>query len=308
LNIEQPGYFVLQMTSQDRFGRQMKTVRPLYVIGEGPAAAIPALQLGVGSQDNYVGQTAQLVILAEQAGPALLSIANRDGIRNEIVNLTGSITVIDFPLTAADSPELNIQVDLWQKEAPAFNPDDYFGSTFSRRDGDFQTRSLSIPVIDLDNQLHVSVIESGEMDENGQTAVTVQVLNGRGEPISAEVALSISSQLLYSHFPDHNRPQYNALFQSTAIQQSIYNSLEPRRDLSNEFFGGCGCGGGWWGEYRLPALGSDMPSFWYTGLQTDHNGQAAIMVTLPENPDGWHFSAQAITADGQVGEGQLVSQ
>jgi uncharacterized protein YfaS (alpha-2-macroglobulin family) len=281
----------------------MKAFRPLYVTGEGEAVGIPSLKLSVGAVDNFVGQTAQLVILAEQPGPTLLTVSNQAGIRTEVVTLTGPVTVIELPLTAADSPALNIQVDVWQHEVSEFDRDDYFESTYSRRAGNLLTSLLHIPVIDLDKQLQVSVLETGEVDASGQTAVTVQVLNGRGEPVAAEATLGIASQSLYSHFPDHNRPQYSSLFRSVAIGQDVYHSFYPRRDLSYENFGGCGCGGGWWGEERLPGLANDMPSFWFPGLRTDHNGQATILVTLPDNADGWHFSAQAITADGQVGEG-----
>jgi hypothetical protein len=212
------------------------------------------------------------------------------------------VTVIDLPLTATDAPGLYVQVDLWQQGGADFNSADYFDSAYSRRDGDLLSRSLSIPIIDPDRQLQLSVLEIGAANEAGQTAVTLQVVNGRGEPVAAEVALSIASQSLYSHFPNHNRPQYDYFFRQAAVSHTLYHSLAPQRDLSYQFFGGCGCGGGWWGNIRLPGLVDDMPSFWFPGLQTDYNGQVMVLVSLPPNPDGWRFSVQAITADGQVGE------
>ena len=156
-------------------------------------------------------------------------------------------------------------------------------------------------VIDLDKQLQVTV-ESGEVDEHGQTAVTVKVLNGRGQPVSADVALSIASQSLYHSFPDHSGPQYSSLFRLTLPGVSIYHSFAPQRDLSYQYWGSCGCGGGWFGGEQLPAPVSDIPSFWFPGLQTDYHGEVTVMVTLPDNPDGWHFSAQAMTSSGQTGE------
>jgi uncharacterized protein YfaS (alpha-2-macroglobulin family) len=121
--------------------------------------------------------------------------------------------------------------------------------------------------------------------------------------------MSIVSQSLYSHFPDHSRPQYSSLFVRPTFNHQIYHSLAPQRDLSYQFFGGCGCGGGWWSDTRLPAVANDQPGFWFPALQTDFNGQATVLVTLPDNAAGWHVSASAITADGQVGEfsGQLTN-
>jgi uncharacterized protein YfaS (alpha-2-macroglobulin family) len=234
---------------------------------------------------------------------AWLTLVNHDGVRNEVVSLTENVTVIDLPLGSADAPLLYVEVDMWQRsKGDKDTGNEYYGAAYSQRDGDLLSRSLSIPVTDLDKQLAVSVLDTGETNEAGQTAVTVQVVNGRGEPVAAEVALSIVSQSLYSHFPDHSQPQYSSLFIRPTVSHVLYHSLAPQRDLSYQYGGGCGCGGGWWVDTRLPGLGNDLPTFWFPGLHTDFNGQATVLVTLPENPDGWHFAASAITADGQVGE------
>ncbi len=303
LTVKEPGYYELRMVSQDSFGNEMLAYRPLYVTGSGESRNVPGLKLAMGSEDYLVGQTGQLVILAAEPGLAWLTMVNQNGTRNETITLTEPVTVLDLPFTAADAPWLYVQVDMWRQSRDEVSEHEYYGSSYSRRDGDLLSRSLSVQVTDLDKNLTVTVVETGEVNAAGQTAVTLQVLNGRGEPIAAEVALSIVNDALYSHFPNHSSEQYSSLFIRPSISHSLYHSLAPRRDLSYQYGGGCGCGGGWWGDIRLPGLGNELPSFWFPGLHTDFNGQVTILVTLPENPDGWHFSASAITADGQVGEG-----
>ena len=81
------------------------------------------------------------------------------------------------------------------------------------------------------------------------------------------------------------------------------------RLLSIAEFEDKGGGGGPGGD--TPSVRSDFrdTAFWDATVRTDANGEATVSVTLPDNLTTWRMAVQAVTAETEVGMGdvQIVS-
>lgn len=307
------GRYELQVTGWDGAGREYHTSQmvyaydPAYTGSYGPAQAF----MVTADRTHYApGDTARLAIHSAFSGPALLTFTRGKLDRYQVVELSAPLTIVEVPVAVGDAPNLHVSVYAWQPQTAEFNTNDYF-SYMSQQDGRLMLATTPLKVVDPAKQLTVTIVpaEVGAFRETPvQATFTVRVTNGRGEPVSAEVSLVLADAAAYEFSgPGDSRGQAmaNSFYFARYNEVRSYSSMAPTRVLTWEGgFGGCGCGG-YYEEGLEFSSGAAAGTVWLPSLVTDANGEATVTVTLP-NAASWLVLAQAVTADTQVGEGQLA--
>ena len=140
-------------------------------------------------------------------------------------------------------------------------------------------------------------------------AVTLRVTNHKGEPVSAELSLSLVDQSLVDFTGIEHGSLYQAFYYARSSTVGSYHSYGPSRLLYYPEWGGCGCGGccgGMLFDEAQPALTARSGSVWQPTLRTDHNGEVTATFRLPTGEVNWQLSVWAATADTQVGEAEFI--
>ena len=275
---------------------------PTFTGSYGPANTFTILP----DRDIYTpGETARFLVFTPVSGSALLTINQNQQMEHRLIQLTAPLTLVDVPLTAPHLSDVTITVNAWQRTDELLSAD-YF-TYQSLADGILRWATGKVRVEDPTRQLQVTITPAETTHTPGTPATfSVRVTNGAGQPVSAELSLSVADVALYSHHADHTDIIQQVFRHTWPNMVNGYDSLRPRRDLTwNGGFGGCGCGGEW---YEPASLASSInpDGAWFPNLTTNANGEATVTLTLPANSTAWRLTAIATTADTQVGLGTVV--
>lgn len=304
--VSQPGQYELRVAGQDAWGNEFYTVQDLYI--QDPTSTSfggPSDFALIVDRASYApGETARLIIRSAQSGSTLLTFSRGTLTTQQIVSLTPPLTVVDVPLTAADAPNLTVTAHTWYGRSDTFTaPGEMYQSI---ADDGLHIATAQVNVVDPSKILNVTITPHNEAVIPGQPMdVTVRVTNSLGEPVSAEFALSVVDNALFSQYSVHTAPLTAVFHTHRSSLATTYHSTVPSRYMvSDGFGGGCGCGG--WGG-PAGGLTQDFSDFsaWLPALVTDANGEATTTLTLP-TAGAWRLTARAITADTQVGEAVSV--
>lgn len=299
------GHYRLVANATDRLGNAISVTRHFMVYnptdrysrwyGRSDALTI------TGSQESYVpGETGQLFIQSTFAGPALLTIERATVLRQQLIELTPPLTVIDIPIEAGDTPNIFANVMAWQPRDTAVLGEN------SLPDSQLTFAEIQLPISLAQKILQITISPDKTQYGPGEEAtVTLRVTNSLGDPVSAELSLAVVDEAIFSLSPELVGPMMDAFYFKRPNQVNIYNSMHPRRSLWYVGYSGGGMGGG--GGDDEPLSGQPRRDFqdtaaWFPTLQTDANGEVTVTFTLPDNLTSWRLTAKAVTADTQVGE------
>ncbi|MCP4535999.1 MAG: hypothetical protein GY832_02535 [Chloroflexi bacterium] len=297
--VEEPGYYQLYLSGTDDLGNELSHTSWLYVFGESRRWTRRSSGISIAAdRESYApGDTAQLVIESTWSGPALLTFERGTTRREQLIELTAPLTLVEVPIQPDDAPNIFITVNAWQERNTTLTPDMYV----SQPDSQLHTASVELRVPVTDKTLHVVITpDQPTYAPREEATFTVRVTNARGDPVSAEVSLALVDEAIFSLSDDMSGPIHDAFYFERAHIVRTYDGMALRRHLPG---GGRGGGGG--GDGGLGANPrSDFPdtAAWYPVLYTDSNGEVAITLTLPDSLTSWRLTAKATTADTQVGE------
>lgn len=253
------------------------------------------LPIQLDRQNYQAGDIASLTIASTFSGPALLLAGAGNHLSyHRLIELTAPQTVVQLPAVAAGQPNRHIIIQAWHETTD-------FGITeVSRADTRLFTGRATLNISLADKALLVTVTPDRASYAPGETAaLTIHVTNSRGEPVSAELSLSLADDGLFTHPADNLLP---TLYRGLPDLSNLFTSMGWFRMLIIPTLDG-GPGSG---PPTVPALYFDDAAAWFPSLLTDANGEATVSLTLPNRPGHWRLSAQAVTADTQVGEGYVV--
>jgi alpha-2-macroglobulin len=297
-----PGYYQLRASGRDRDGREIVYNSWLYIFSPGTFAGSwfgreTGGQLTIATdQDSYApGDTARLAIESAFSGPALLTFERGRTRREQLIELTAPLTLVDLPILAGDTPNIYVVVSAWQEQET--HMPEY--AAYSIPDGRLLSAAVNLSVPATDKVLTVTITPDRETYGPRQEATfTLRVTNYRGEPVSAELSLAVVDEAIFALSQELSGPIYDSFYYQRARVVRAYHSLAPVRYLGGGGMGGGG-NGGLTGDPR-----SDFPdtAFWFPILHTDANGEATVTIRLPDSLTSWRLTAKATTADTQVGE------
>ncbi|MCK4833058.1 MAG: hypothetical protein KAS81_09835, partial [Anaerolineales bacterium] len=229
------------------------------------------------------------------SGPALLTFERGTTRRQQLIELTAPLTLVEASIEADDAPNVFVAVYAWREEDTSIGESTWVSMPGSR----LHTASVELVVPVTGKVLNVTIVpDKKTYAPRAEAAVTVRVTNARGEPVSAEVSLAMVDEAIFSLSDDLSGPIFDAFYHRRDRIVRSYNSMAPIRDL-----GGGGMGGGGGGDVAANPR-SDFPDTaeWFPVLLTDANGEATVTFVMPDSLTSWRLTAKATTADTQVGE------
>lgn len=299
LTIAEPGYYRLALTGTDRWGNKLEWTSWVYAYdeffgrwyGRDSDLSIDA------ERDSYEpGDTARLLIESSFSGPALLTFERGATRRQQLIELTAPLTLVEASIQADDAPNVFVAVYAWREEETSIGEYTWESMPGSR----LHTASVELVVPVTGKELNVTISPDNKTyAPRAEAVVTVRVTNARGDPVSAEVSLAMVDEAIFALSDDLSGPIFDAFYHRRERVVRSYNSMAPIRDLGGRGLGGGGNGGDMAGNPR-----SDFPDTaeWFPVLHTDANGEATVTFALPDSLTSWRLTAKATTADTQVGE------
>lgn len=297
--IEQPGYYQVRASGKDAHGLDIAYTSWLYAFNDFYSdwygRNSESLSV-VADQDSYApGDTARFMVESDFSGPALLTVERGTIRREQLIQLTAPLTIVEVPIEAGDVPNVYVAVNAWQEQDTTLTREVYNSLPDSR----LHTAYVNVSVPATTKMLNVTITSDREFYAPRDEAIfTIRVTNHQGVPVSAEVSLALVDEAIFALSQELSGPIYDAFYYERPSIVRTYNSMNPVR-----YLGGGGMGGG--GDGGLAGgPRADFPdtAAWFPALHTDFNGEVKVTVTLPDSLTSWRLTAKATTADTQVGE------
>jgi uncharacterized protein YfaS (alpha-2-macroglobulin family) len=134
----------------------------------------------------------------------------------------------------------------------------------------------------------------------------VAVRDYQGRPVQAELSLALVDKALLSLTDDMSQSLEQAFYGQRMLAVNTAASLTRSADRLNEQLDSEKKGGGG-GEMETGTIRRTFrdTAYWNAAVVTDENGQAEVMVTLPDNLTTWNMKAKGVTGpETLVGEGE----
>ncbi|MEW5987109.1 MAG: Ig-like domain-containing protein [Chloroflexota bacterium] len=295
--IEEAGFYQLRVSGRDAGGREMSYTS--YVLAYGRQyqswyGRAGGLYIEADRERYAPGDTAHLLIESAFSGPALLTFERGTTRREQLIELTAPVTLVEVAIQPGDAPNIYVTVNAWQEQDTTVTEDTWESLPDSR----LRTATVNLPVPVTNKTLNVTITPNQAIYAPRQEATfTVRVTNQQGTPVSAELSLAMVDEAMFALSEELSGPIFDAFYHERPRLVRTYDALALIRYLG----GGYGGGGG--GD-ELGGPRSDFPdtAVWFPVLHTDANGEATVTVTLPDSLTSWRLTAKAVTADTQVGE------
>jgi len=258
----------------------------------------------VTDKKSYLpGDTAQVLIASPFPGEAYALVSvERGHIRSqEVLLLTNNSTIYNLPITPDLAPNAYISV-LVVKGVDETNPRPNFRMGIAEIQVDTGEQTLSVEVTP----------DRETAGPGEQVQYTVRTLDAHGQPVSAEVSLSLSDLATLSLLPPNSPPILDYFYsrRNLGVQTSVPIVLsldEYNANIQEQIVQGTGGGSGGGkgeGELGVVEVRQDFPdtAFWEATAVTDADGEATVLVSLPDNMTTWRMDARAVTGETHVGQ------
>ncbi len=298
LTVQEPGFYMLRINGQDRQGRAIYATGWLYALSNDRSG-----WYGYGGsdfrisadRDSYApGETARLLIETPFSGPALLTWERGRTRREQLVELTAPVTVIDVPVQADDVPNVYVVVNAWQPRDTTLTENVWQ----SLSDSQLRTASINLKVPAVGKKLNIAILPDQTTYAPRQEAViTLRVTDEQGQPVSAEVSLAMVDEAIFALSGELVGPILDAFYSPRDNLVRTLDSMALERWLGGGMGGGGGDGIGGSPRSNFPDTAQ-----WFPTLHTDANGEVTVRFNLPDSLTRWRLTAKAATQDTRVGE------
>ncbi len=297
----EPGDYVIEVTSKDALGNEVKAASQIWVIGKGEAFWSgdegARMTLVTGKPTYDVGDTARLVAQANLVKPTALITVERDGIIDAQVKRLNS---------ASEGLELKI-ADSWA-------PNVYAGVTLvSGRQGagdknrpQFKMGLVELKVASTHKQLDVGVeLETPTVRPGDKVTGKIVVTRG-GKPVKAEVSLSAADEgilQLISYVTPNPMKTFYASYGLGVDAGTNWNRVARIADPTKGDPDEGGDGGSTLGAQRVRSKFVSS-AYWQAMLVTNDKGEIPFTFTAPDNLTAFRLMAVAADGSDQFGAGE----
>lgn len=287
----------------------------------------------VADKDSYrPGDVAEILIPIPFAGAStvLVSVERAGVIDYEVRQVEGSTLLYELPITEAHVPGVAFDVTLIKGiDEESLNPD-------------YKQGNITLSVEPVRQVLNVKVTPSETLAQPRDTiAFDVETRDSAGEPVSAEVGLSLTDLAILSLMPPNSVPIRDAFYGYPGNFVSTHLSLTALIDrITDQYLPtevvqapamtatpattmaalGMARGeadfaaaaapmaaeaeGGRGGGEAAPLVREEFAQtpLWAAHVVTDGTGRATVTVDLPDNLTTWRLDARALTLDTRVGD------
>ncbi len=279
LKAQEAGDFVARCTTVDSGGRRIGAQASLWAY-DGQAefgGRTPSLQIVLDKKSYAPTEKALALIRTDRpGGSALVTVETDRVVWRRVVPLTGRVTEIQIDDLSDYAPNVIVGVAYVR------------GKQFSQAERtlrvDLERRSLAVELVP-----DKTVLAPGET-----VTYTVKTTEPSGQPVSADVAVGVVDEGVYSIAEDRTDPLrafYPRRWSSVTTSYSfpeIYLDGEEKTP----------------GEVPLRSRFEDT-AFWQPSVRTGPDGTAKVEVRLPDNLTEWRATATAFTTDTRIGRARV---
>ncbi len=232
------GIYRVRAVVRDERERENSSSRTLWVTGSIPIWwGQPSDQIDlIADKDSYVpGDTAEILVPIPFSGVSyVLVTTERVGIQTvEVKRVEGSTLVYKLPITEQHVPTIYVTVTLMKgMDEENLNPS-------------YKLGTIALNVTPVNQRLDIVLTPSVTMAQPGETvSFNVETRDSRGEPVSAEVGLTLTDQAILSLMPPNSISledqfygmQSDYVYTNVALQQLIDVQTDEalkQRDVEN---------------------------------------------------------------------------
>ncbi|MEJ5252158.1 MAG: hypothetical protein HPY54_02160 [Chthonomonadetes bacterium] len=275
------GEYLLRASATDgagRFTQKEYTIGVYTPIYRGePLGAPQTLQVTLDRKNYLPGERAKVLIRSSVPDAEVwLTVEGRKLFASQVVRLNGGVGVVELPTEWQHAPNAFVSANLVNRKTL------------------IRVQRL-LRVAPKGKILQVEVIPSKERYLPNEEAVyTIRTRDDEGKPVSAEVALGVVDEAIYSIMPDYT-PDIRRFFWGAtpnAVNTSVSFGREYAAGAAKEAARR---------EMEEVRRRFEDTAFWNPAIVTDNNGEAQVRFSMPENLTEWRATARAVTADTAVG-------
>ncbi|MBZ0306135.1 MAG: Ig-like domain-containing protein, partial [Anaerolineae bacterium] len=259
--------------------------------------------------DNYkVGDTAEILIASPFQGEslALVTIERGSIIHHEVIRMETNSHVYNLPITPEFAPNVFVSVVL-VKGVDENTPYSEFRMGMAQLQVDTEQLVLNIEVTP-----NVDITKGEFVGPGDEVTYTVKTTDWEGNPVSAEVGLSVTDLAVLTIAPDNSPTPMEHFYSQRGVSVRTGTTLTISVDKVTQTIidtvKGGGGGGGEAGIFDIREEFVDTPG-WQPDVITDENGLATYTLTLPDNLTTWRLVARGMTTgeDGPMLVGNSTS-
>lgn len=301
------GFYVVRARTRDSKGNDIVSESSFYATGGDYVAwerqEDDVIQLVSDKKTYRPGDTATVLIKSPyEKSRALVTLEREHVLERFVVELEGTAPTVQIPLTSRHLPNVYFSVMLLQgrNPKPNFGPD---GQDLSKPG--FKIGYLNLPVEASEQKLQVKVTTDREKYTPGDEVVAeVEVTDAKGQPVEAEVCLSVPDQGVLA-LTDYQLPDWYKGFYGPRPLTVL--TCETRMDvIGQRAYGakGANAGGGGGFEGHNPRQDFRYTAYWNPSLTTSPEGKAQARFKLPDNLTTFKLMAVAQTQQSKFGSAE----
>jgi hypothetical protein len=311
---QDPGVFILELSSHDRLGRLQSVKADLFLAGNKPVTWKKSDQLLFETVPDHVryqpGQEARILLKSPfQRAIALAVIEQPSGDPEyqwvDIANGQGTITI---PIRPEMAPKIPVSFLLMRPRISGEKllPD---GSTLDAGKPQSVANTTWLEVEQVENRLKVSLDHSATARPGTPLSITIGLKDGHGDPRPGEVALWLVDEAVLSlskEKPLDPLPSFtDEVLSHIAIRDCRNMIMGDLRIPESPGGDGGGGGEGFFGKMTVRKNFKSVP-YWNPSVMVDKSGKATVIVPLSDDLTNYAVRAVAVSGNDRFGVGKSL--
>lgn len=292
------GSYRITASGQDRAGHTIKASAFTWAYGGSTFWGIDdssRIDLIADKTSYQPGETATILVPAPYTGmQALMTLERGSIIEHRLFTIQDTTDVLRIPITAAYAPNVYVSVVLFKPAgADLAVPDMRMGL-------------INLPISTEQQQLNIAITpDNNQVGPRDQVTYNIRATDYSGQGVQAELSLALVDKAILTLADDPNPTFQQAFYEKRPLHVFTANSLIALVDrVTLRLQPGAKGGGGGGGDVADILTRRNVPdiAYWHPAVVTDHNGNAQVTITLPDNLTTWRLTARGLTADTLVGQ------
>lgn len=254
------------------------------------------IELVADKKSYRPGETAHILVPSPYQGKvkALLTLERGHILEHRLLELASNSEQLSLPILPEYAPNVYVSVVI-VKGVDETNPVATFKVGYVM---------LSVSTEQKELQITITPDRSGSYKPRDKVTYAIEVKDHRGRGVEAELSLNLVDLAVESLTGADPRDIVQWFYRERGLSVATAASLAVLVDRSYQEKAALGKGGGGAEEGMVRQQFADT-AFWAPVVRTDPSGRASVTVELPDNLTTWRMRAQAITAQTEVGKGQV---
>jgi uncharacterized protein YfaS (alpha-2-macroglobulin family) len=250
----------------------------------------------VADKKSYrVGETAQVLIATPFQGEAtaLVTIERGGVLEHKVLTLKSNSEMLSLPIAAQHVPNVYVSVVV-VKGVDKTNPAPAFRVGY-----------VELPVSAEHKELRITITpERKEYHPRDKATYEIAVRDVRGQGVAAEVSLQLVDLAVESLSGPDPRNILTEFYRrrGLGVRTASSLSIQGEQAAAQEVAKAAGKGGGGGVETTMVRQNLVDTAYWAAAVRTDPSGIARVTIDLPDNLTTWRMTAQALTAQTEVGK------